>query len=394
MHVKDMPARPVYLDNAATTFPKPASVLGKAIATYRRIGVSPGRGGYDLAAEAEEFVRETRRKVARFFGSSDPDRVIFTGNATDALNIAFQGLLHPGDHVVSTRLEHNSVLRPLYHLRQKGIIEYDLVRFDGKGFVDPADIIAAIRPDTKLVVVTHASNVLGTVQPVREIGRSCAERGVPLLVDAAQSAGVVPIDVDDWHVAALAFTGHKSMLAPTGIGGLVLARQVENIESSRFGGTGINSASPVHTRDFPYRLEAGTLNLLGIIGLSGSLDYLDKAGIEAVHAREMELLGKLREGLSLITGIDLYSVEDLSDHVALLTANVRGMDPHDAGAILDGDFNIAVRVGLHCAPLVHEDLGTAPQGTIRFSIGPFNTTRHIDLVLKAMKEIARHAGEG
>lgn len=392
--MNDMPAGPVYLDNAATTFPKPVSVLEKAMETYRRIGVSPGRGGYDLAAEAEEFVRETRRKAARFFGSSAPDRVIFTGNATDALNIAIQGMLHPGDHVVSTRLEHNSVLRPLYHLRQKRIIEYDLVPFDGKGFVDPADIIAAIRPDTKLVVVTHASNVLGTVQPIREIGRRCAEHGVPLLVDAAQSAGAVPIDVDGWQVAALAFTGHKSMLAPTGIGGIVLAGQTEDIEPSRFGGTGIDSASPVHTRDFPYRLEAGTLNLLGIIGLSGSLDYLGEAGIEAVHAREMELVTKLRDGLSLITGIDLYCAEDLSDHVALLTANVRGMDPHDVGAILDADFNIAVRTGVHCAPLVHESLDTSPGGSVRFSVGPFNTGSDIDLTLEAMKEIARHGGKG
>lgn len=394
MHVKDMGVRPVYLDNAATTFPKPASVLEKTMETYLRIGVSPGRGGYDLAAEAEEYVRDTRRKTARFFGSSAPDRVIFAGNATDALNIALQGILHPGDHVVSTRLEHNSVLRPLHHLREKGIIEYDLVRFDGKGFVDPDDIVAAIRPDTKLVVVTHASNVLGTIQPVREIGRCCAERGVLLVVDAAQSAGAVPIRVDDWQVAALAFTGHKSMLAPTGIGGLILSRQLEDIEPSRFGGTGIDSASPVQTRDFPYRLEAGTLNLMGIIGLSESLDYLAEAGVEVMHTREMELLGKLSDGLSLVAGIDLYNAEDLTDHVALLTANIRGMDPHDVGAILDGDFNIAVRTGVHCAPLVHESLGTSPGGSVRFSIGPFNTGSDIDLVLEAMKEIARHGGKG
>lgn len=392
--MKDMGVRPVYLDNAATTFPKPASVLEKTMETYLRIGVSPGRGGYDLAAEAEEYVRDTRRKTARFFGSSAPDRVIFAGNATDALNIALQGILHPGDHVVSTRLEHNSVLRPLHHLREKGIIEYDLVRFDGKGFVDPDDIVAAIRPDTKLVVVTHASNVLGTIQPVREIGRCCAERGVLLVVDAAQSAGAVPIRVDDWQVAALAFTGHKSMLAPTGIGGLILSRQLEDIEPSRFGGTGIDSASPVQTRDFPYRLEAGTLNLMGIIGLSESLDYLAEAGVEVMHTREMELLGKLSDGLSLVAGIDLYNAEDLTDHVALLTANIRGMDPHDVGAILDGDFNIAVRTGVHCAPLVHESLGTSPGGSVRFSIGPFNTGSDIDLVLEAMKEIARHGGKG
>jgi len=385
--------RLIYLDNAATTFPKPASVLQKMVETYARIGVSPGRGNYDLAAEAEELVHRTRQKVARFFGSSDPDRVIFTGNATDALNIALQGLLHSGDHVVSTRLEHNSVLRPLYHLRRKGIIEYDLVPFDGKGFVDPGDIIAAIRPNTKLVVLSHASNVLGTVQPVQEIGRRCAERGVPLLIDAAQSAGIVPVDMLSWQTAGLAFTGHKSMLAPTGIGGLVLNRQIEEIEPSRFGGTGIDSGNPVHTEAFPYRLEAGTLNLLGIIGLSEGIDFLEEKGMESIHAGEMELLNRLREGLSRIEGIGLYCAENFSDHVGLLTANVRGMDPNDVGAILDADFGIAVRVGLHCAPLVHESLGTSPYGSIRFSIGPFNTGEEIDRTLAAMAEIAGH-GKG
>jgi cysteine desulfurase family protein len=385
--------RLIYLDNAATTFPKPASVLQKMVETYARIGVSPGRGSYDLAAEAEELVRRTRQKVASFFGSSDPDRVIFTGNATDALNIALQGLLRPGDHVVSTRLEHNSVLRPLYHLCRKGIIEYDLVPFDNRGFVDPGDVVAAIRPNTKLVVLNHASNVLGTVQPVQEIGRRCTERGILLLIDAAQSAGVIPVDIQSWQIAGLAFTGHKSMLAPTGIGGLVLNRQIEEIEPSRFGGTGVDSGNPVHTETFPYRLEAGTLNLMGIIGLSEGIDFLEEKGIVSIHAGEMELLNNLRDGLSQLEGIKLYCAENLSDHVGLLTANVRGMDPNDVGAILDADFGIAVRVGLHCAPLVHESLGSSPYGSIRFSIGPFNTGDEIDRTIAAMAEIARH-GKG
>lgn len=382
--------RLIYLDNAATTFPKPASVLRNTVETYARIGVSPGRGNYDLAAEAEELVRRTRQKAARFFGSSDPDRVIFTGNATDALNIALQGLLRPGDHVVSTRLEHNSVLRPLYHLRRKGIIEYDLVPFDGRGFVDPGDIIAAIRPNTKLVVLCHASNVLGTIQPVQEIGRRCAEHGVPLLIDAAQSAGTIPVDIQSWQIAGLAFTGHKSMFGPTGIGGLVLSRQLDGIEPLRFGGTGVDSGNPVHTEAFPYRLEAGTLNLMGIIGLSEGIDFLEEKGIESIHAGEMELLKRLRDGLSRLEGIRLYCTEDLSDHVGLLTANVRGMDPNSVGAILDADFGIAVRAGLHCAPLVHESLGTSPYGGVRFSIGPFNTGEEIDRTLAAMAEIARY----
>ena len=378
----------IYLDNAATTFPKPVSVLEKMVETYLRIGVSPGRGSYDLSVEAEGLVGEVRQKMARFLGAPDPDRVVFTSNATDALNLAIQGMLRPGDHVVSTRLEHNSVLRPLYHLRQQGIIEYDLVGFDARGFVHPEDVAAAIRPTTKLVILCHASNVLGTIQPVQEIGRLCAERGVPVLIDTAQSAGVIPIDMQSWQIAALAFTGHKAMLGPTGIGGLVLNRGIE-IKPTRFGGTGLESRSPVHTETFPHRLEAGTLNLMGIIGLSEGLDFLQTMGIELIHAKEMELLTTLRDGLSLMDGIELYCAENLSNHVALLTANVRGMDPDDVGSILDADFHIAVRAGLHCAPLVHESLGTLPHGSVRFSPGPFNRMEDIEKTLEAMAEIGK-----
>ena len=237
-----MSGRLIYLDNAATTFPKPRGTLNRMVETYQRMGVSPGRGGYDLATEAEALV-EAEEEVARLFGAPDPNRVIFAANATDALNLAIQGVLTPGDHVVSTRLEHNSVLRPLYHLREQGLIEYDLMPFDGKGFVDPGDIAGAIRPNTSLVIVCHASNVLGTIQPIPEIGRLCAGKGVPLLIDAAQSAGVVPIDLDAWRVAAVAFTGHKSLLGPTGIGGLIIHPELE-VRTTRFGGTGVDSKNP------------------------------------------------------------------------------------------------------------------------------------------------------
>lgn len=377
----------IYLDNAATSFPKPRPILDRMVDTYARLGVSPGRGGYDLAMEAAALVSQIRQKTARFFGASDPDRVIFAANATDALNLAIFGLVGPGGHVVSTRLEHNSVLRPLFHLRQHGGIEYDLVGFDQQGRVDPGAVARAIRPDTRLVVCTHASNVLGTVQPVADIARVCDERGVPLLLDTAQSAGHVPVAMDKWNVSAVAFTGHKALLGPSGIGGLVLSPGLE-IKSTRFGGTGVDSRSPVHTQEFPHRLEAGTLNLLGVFGLAAALDYLEQEGLEHVHQREMVLVRQLYEGLSSMPGITLHSPRPAEHDVPVLACTVRGLSSEDVGAILDGDYGIAVRTGLHCAPLVHADLGTDAAGAVRFSPGRFNTGADIDRALEAMDAIA------
>ena len=375
--------RLIYLDNAATSFPKPREVLDRMLRGYMERGVSPGRGSYDLALEAEDIVQHARKQLALFFGAPDSERIIFTANATDALNIAFNGLLQPGDHVISTRLEHNSVLRPLHHFRERGWISYDLVHFDGKGFVDPDEIARNVKRNTRLVIVSHASNVLGTVQPVKEIGRVCAERGVPLLIDASQSAGKLPIDMTAWKVSAVAFTGHKGLFGPTGIGGLAVCPDLD-IKSSRFGGTGVDSRSPIHTETFPHRLEAGTLNLIGIMGLSAGVDYIVQKGMESIHGHEMALLKRLRDGLSDLEHVEMYCAGDLSSHVAVLTANVADVNPEDAGAILDGDFNIAVRVGLHCAPLVHEDLGTINRGAIRFSPGIFNTPEDIDLAIRAI----------
>lgn len=382
-----MSDRLIYLDNAATTFPKPREVLDKMLKSYIEAGVSPGRGSYDLALEAEDIVQQARKKLARFFGAPDADRVVFAANATDALNLVFNGLLQPGDHVIATRLEHNSVLRPLHFFRERGWISYDLVHFDRRGFVDPDEIGRAIKRNTRMVVVSHASNVLGTVQPVKEIGRVCAERGVPLIIDAAQSAGKIPIDMTAWQVSAVAFTGHKSLYGPTGTGGLVIHPDLD-VKASRFGGTGVDSRSPVHTQAFPHRLEAGTINLMGIMGLSAGIDYITQKGMDTIHGREMALLARLRDGLSDLGNVELYCAGDMSNRVAVLTANVAGVSPGDAGAILDGDFNIAVRVGLHCAPLVHEDIGTVSRGAIRFSLGMFNTEEDIDQAIRAMASMS------
>ena len=383
-----MPDDLVYLDNAATTFPKVPSVMRRMIETYEAYGVSPGRGSYDLSEEASALVSGVRETLARFFNAPDPERVVFAANATDALNLAIQGCVRPGDHVVATRLEHNSVLRPLHHLAERDGVEYDLVPFDDSGHVDPADVVAALRPTTTLVVVCHGSSVLGTVQPLAEIARVCGERGVPLLVDAAQTAGQVPVDMASLGAAAIAFTGHKALLGPSGIGGLVLSPGLDPV-STRFGGTGIDSQSLVHTQAFPHRLEAGTLNLLGIIGLAEGVEFLEGHGPAGLHEYEMRLARRLRDGLADLAGVDVLSPPLTDDDLPIVTCTVGDVPADDVGAILDGDFSIAVRTGQHCAPLVHAALGTSQLGAVRFSVGAGNTDEHIDRALEAMSAIAR-----
>lgn len=386
-----MTDRLIYLDNAATSFPKPPEVLLGMVETYARVGASPGRSSHDLAAQAGRLVDETRARVARFFGAPDPDRVIFAANASDALNTVILGLVRPGDHLVATRLDHNSVLRPLHHLAESGVVTYDLAPFDGQGVVDPDAVAALLRPTTRAVVMTHGSNVLGTIQPVADIARVCAGRGVPLILDVAQTAGLVPIDMAGQGIAAVAFTGHKSLYGPSGIGGLVLMPELD-VATTRFGGTGMDSASLVHSQAYPLRLELGTLNLLGVIGLGLGLDFVEGQGMEALHAREMALTTRLRDGLAAIPGVTLYGADDLRGHLPVLTTNVDGVHPQDVGAILDGDFGIATRVGVHCAPIVHRDLGTIDRGAVRFSLGAFTTTEDVDAAIEAMAVIPHGVG--
>jgi cysteine desulfurase family protein len=314
--------------------------------------------------------------------------VVFASNATDALNLAILGLAEPGCHVVSTRLEHNSVLRPLHHLKTQGLIDYDLVGFDKHGRVDPDDIAKAIRAETRFVIVNHASNVIGSVQDVSAIAAVCRERGKPLVLDVAQSAGVEPIDMAESGISAVAFTGHKSLLGPTGIGGLVFSDDLE-IQSTRFGGTGVESQSLIHTQSYPHRLEAGTLNLLGIIGLDAGLGYLEELGIENIRRREVALAARLSEAMAGLDGLELYGPRSWDDRIAVILFNIRDMTPEDAGSILDGDFDIAVRTGLQCAPLAHQDLGTFPTGAVRISLGPFNTEEDIDSAIDALERIAK-----
>jgi cysteine desulfurase / selenocysteine lyase len=376
-----------YLDHAATSFPRPPEVLKQMLTQFAAMGCSPGRGGYDMAMEAEAVVQRVRRRLASFFGAESPDRVVFAANATDALNLAIMGLTRPGTHVVSTRMEHNSVLRPLFHLKQTGRIDYTLVDFDNHGFVNPVRIAAALRPNTGLVVVNHASNVLGTVQPIDTIGQICAGQGIPLLIDVAQSAGYVPIHMTAWKVSALAFTGHKALLGPTGIGGLIASPHVD-ITPTRFGGTGVDSHILSQPLAFPQRLEAGTLNVLGIMGLNAGLDYVEKIGLLKNHRHKMGLLSRLYQQLSAMDRVTVYGSYPDDRHVPVLSFNIQDISPQDAGTILDGDYDIAVRAGLHCAPLLHEDIGTSPRGAVRVSLGWNTTEAEIDKVVSAVADMA------
>jgi cysteine desulfurase/selenocysteine lyase len=378
----------IYIDNAATSYPKPEPVYTFMDQFYRRAGVNPGRSGYDLCIEAGQLVEDTRRQLASFFGGRDPHRLVFGYNSTDALNLALFGLLGPGDHAITTTLEHNSVLRPLFHLGRDHGVEVDRVPFDSRGFVDPEAIRARIRGNTRVVVVNHASNVIGTVQPIEEIGRICAERGVQLVVDASQTAGKVPIDVERMHVDVLVFTGHKSLFGPMGIGGMYV-RDGVNIRHTRAGGTGVRSAEPAHLEEYPYRMEYGTGNLVGIAGLHAGVEWLTARGMNSVHEHELALTRRLRDGLQAIDGVTLYCQDDLTNHIGVLVFNVAGLEAADVGTMLDVDYNIACRTGLHCAPLVHEQLGTVSlHGAVRFAVGPFNTIEQIDTAIGAVREIA------
>ncbi len=377
----------IFLDNAATSFPKPAEVYEFMDYFYRNFGVNPGRSGYDLCLETGSLVEETRRMLTSFFSGKDPNRLCFSYNSTDALNLIIFGLLKEGDHAITTTLEHNSVLRPLYHLWKDGGVEVDYVPFNRQGFVDPDDFPPKFKKNTRLVIVNHASNVLGTVQPIREIGRCCRERGIPFAVDASQSAGKIPIDMDKDNLDVLAFTGHKSLLGPTGIGGLYVREGIE-IRHTRAGGTGVRSAQRTHLDEYPYRLEYGTLNVLGVAGLNAGLKWIENRGLQAIHEQEMKLTTQLRDGLKDIEGITLYCQDNLTDHISVFLFNVDGLDALNASTILDVGYNTASRSGLHCAPLVHEQLGTDKiEGAVRFGIGPFNTEEEIQIAVEAVKEI-------
>ncbi len=383
----------IYLDNAATTWPKPESVYQFAFDFFRNTGVNPGRSGFDKAIEAGNILDDLRKRLTKFFGGDEdaPERLCFGYNATDALNLILYGLLRPGDHVVTTNLEHNSVIRPINHMVRDNGVQATFLPFNGRGFIEPDAVRKAIKSNTRLVIVNHGSNVLGTVQSVGDIGAVCRDKGVLFAIDTAQTAGVIPINMKDMNIDVLAFTGHKSLMGFTGIGGLCVRKHVDILQT-RAGGTGVRSAYPYHLEEYPYRLECGTPNLVGIASLWAGQDWLEQQGLKSIWEHEMHLTLKLVAGFREIFGVRVYGCEDLEHHLSTVTINIEGIEAGDVGIMLDVDHNIATRTGLHCAPLVHEQLGTVSiHGGVRFAIGAFNTEPEIDTAIKAVAQIAKLA---
>lgn len=390
-----MEERLIYFDNAATVWPKPESVYKFMDAFFRTHGVNPGRSGYDLAIEAGSMLDKTRKRLTKFFGGDEdaPERLVFGYNVTDALNLAIPGLVNPGDHVITTNLEHNSVIRPVNHMVRDHGAEATYLPFNAQGFIEPDAVRKAIRTNTRLVIVNHGSNVIGTVQPIKEIGAICREHGIVFVVDTAQTAGIIPLNMKEMDIDVLAFTGHKALMGSMGIGGLCVRKHVE-IRQVRSGGTGVRSADPYHLVDYPWRLEYGTPNMVGVAALWAGQEWLAERGVEKIHEHEMALAGKLVAGLREIEGVKLYCCDSLENHLSTVLMNLQGVDPGDVGTMLDVDHSIATRTGLHCAPLVHRQLGIEEtHGGVRFSVGAFNTEEDVQTAIGAVREIAKWAHE-
>ncbi len=390
----------IYLDNAATSYPKPVNVYEGATKFLQTLGANPGRGAHKMAVGAQTIIEETRLELARFFNAGDtPERMIFTMNCTDALNMAIKGVILALNaragaarpiHVITSHLEHNSISRPLHQFERNGLIELAKVPNSGDGYICPDDVAAAFTPATALVALTHCSNVLGTVQPVSEIGKVVRERGQGnafFLVDAAQTAGVEGIDVKESQIDLLAFPGHKALFGFPGTGGLYVSPRTELLPW-REGGTGGDSKHPVQPSEFPHRLEGGTHNTIGIASLREGLGFINATGRENIHAHEMALAERLHNGLRETAKVKLYGSANGQKCVSTISFRIDGYSAQDVGAILDESFDIAVRCGLHCAPYCHRQIGTYPDGTSRASIGYFNSEADVDALIAAVRQIA------
>jgi len=378
----------IYLDNAATTFPKPELVYEQTFRFLKESAGNPGRGGHHFANASRQVVEESRQRIARFLGVRDPKRVIFTANCTDSINMVLKGYLQKGSHVVASNLDHNAVSRPLETLHRNGTIEITRIPFTSGGYLPPSSLVESIRHNTTLIVLCHGSNVLGSVQDLKAIAKLSKEKGIPLLVDAAQTVGRIEIQADEAPMF-VACSAHKALFGLPGLGILTLPENSE-LQPSREGGTGTSSESIVHPQQLPERLEAGTPNVPAIASLKYGLDFIEREGMDAIHEKEMRLLNQLYSQLNDDPRFEFYSKPESGAHVAVAALKIKGVPAEEAAAILDQSFGIAVRAGLHCAAVLHEQLGTLPGGCLRISPGFFNTESDIDELVRSLREIAKN----
>lgn len=375
----------IYMDNAATTMQKPKEVVQAVAAAMESMG-NAGRGAHGASLSASRTVYDTRELLCRFFNGTSPRQIVFTANSTESLNIAIKGVLNPGDHVVTTVMEHNSVLRPLYEMEKKGV-ELTFVKTDERGVMDLADLEAAIRPDTKAIVCTNGSNLTGNYVDVEAVGAVAAKYNVLFIVDASQTAGVFPIDVQKMHIDILCFTGHKSLLGPQGTGGMYVREGLE-VRPLLSGGSGVQTYSKTHPKEMPTALEAGTLNGHGIAGLHAAVEYLMAEGIDKIRTREQELMWRFYEGVKDISNVKVYGDFTTKNRCPIVTLNIGEYDSSEVGDALLMDYDISIRPGAHCAPLMHEALGTVGQGAVRFSFSHYNTEEEVDTAIRAIQELS------
>jgi len=378
----------IYLDSAATSWPKPPEVLKAMVDVLERAGGNPGRSGHRLSIEAARVVYDAREDISRFFNISDPTRVIFTSNGTQAINIVLKGLLKPGDRVVTSSMEHNAVMRPLRRLEEQGLV-LDIVPCAPDGSIDVNDVARALNSTTRLVVINNASNVAGTIFPVAEVASMAHRAGAMLLVDAAQTAGVLSIDMQAFGIDFLAFTGHKGLQGPPGIGGLIIGDHVDTsqVEPLIRGGTGSQSEIEEQPEYLPDKFESGTPNIVGIAGLRAGINWIMDRGIETIREQEKELTGALIDGLSDIAGVQIYGTRDPENTVAIVSVTVTGRRVSEIGFKLDEEHGILTRVGLHCAPAAHKTIGSFPEGTVRLAPGVFTTPDEIKEALRAVEKV-------
>lgn len=380
----------IYLDNASTTFPKAPNVANTMSDYLTNYGININRGSYALAYDVEDIIYTTRQRLSNIFNGHDPSHVIFTQNVTMSLNIVIKGLLKSGDHVLVSTMEHNAVMRPLTQLLDNGIT-FDVIPCDVTGSIKIDAIESLIRPNTVAIIINHASNVCGTIQPIQSIGALCKAHNLHFIVDAAQTAGVIPINVKACHIDALCFTGHKGLLGPQGIGGIILTKEIaQTLTPLIAGGTGSFSHLETIPTHMPDAFEAGTLNLPGIIGLNEGLTYIESVGMKNIHNHELTLTKTFLEGLRSITGINIIGKQDIQDRTAVVSITIDSMDPASIAYELESTYHIMTRVGLHCAPRAHQTLGTYPEGTVRFSFGYANTLEEVDMALSALHTILKN----